>query len=129
MDNVNHPSHYLANSLVIEPIELTGRLDSCLGQACQYVIRAKDKGSYEEDLAKAVFFLKKELSLKGSNAYVFDADVETGDVIRVYKRFYKDGVFKSFLNALFPSENLYAEAVTKDSLFNAIQLLEGELCR
>ena len=34
-DVVNHPNHYIKNAIVLEPIELTGRLNSCIGQALQ----------------------------------------------------------------------------------------------
>lgn len=34
-DPVNHPSHYLKAAITVEPIELTARLDPCLGQALQ----------------------------------------------------------------------------------------------
>lgn len=62
-DSVNHPSHYIDASVMLEPIELTSRLDSCIGQAIQYVMRAPYKGTEEEDLKKAVFYLKKSKEL------------------------------------------------------------------
>lgn len=62
-DPVNHPSHYLKAAITIEPIELTSRLDSCLGQALQYVLRAPFKGNEKEDLQKAIFYLKREQDL------------------------------------------------------------------
>lgn len=34
-DPVNNPSHYLKAAITVEPIELTARLDPCLGQALQ----------------------------------------------------------------------------------------------
>lgn len=63
-DNVNHPSHYLKAAVTIEPIELTARLDSCLGQALQYVMRAPFKGNEIEDLKKAIFYLEKSQFVK-----------------------------------------------------------------
>lgn len=53
-DNVYHPNHYKVNSVKLEPIELTGRLPSLVGQAVNYVIRARYKGNFEEDIEKAI---------------------------------------------------------------------------
>ena len=58
MDNVTSPNHYRKHSLVIEPIELTGSMNAALGQALNYVLRHKDKGTPKEDLLKAIFYLK-----------------------------------------------------------------------
>lgn len=57
MDNVTSPNHYRKHSLVIEPIELTGSMNAALGQALNYVLRHKDKGTPKEDLLKAIFYL------------------------------------------------------------------------
>ena len=62
-DPVNHPSHYLKAAIAVEPIELTARLNACLGQAVNYIVRAPYKGNEREDLEKAVFYLKKYLEV------------------------------------------------------------------
>ena len=62
-DNVNNPSHYLQAAITVEPIELTARLDACLGQAVNYIVRAPYKGNQVEDLQKAIFYLRKYQSL------------------------------------------------------------------
>lgn len=63
-DNVNNPSHYLQAAITVEPIELTARLDACLGQAVNYIVRAPYKGNKVEDLQKAIFYLRKHQSLQ-----------------------------------------------------------------
>lgn len=55
-DPVKHPNHYVAMACVIEPIELTGTMNSALGQILQYVIRYKLKGDPKENLEKARFW-------------------------------------------------------------------------
>lgn len=72
-DNVNHPSHYLKAAVTIEPIELTSRMTSCIGQALQYIFRAPYKGDQIEDLKKAVFYLKKQLNVGGYDTVYTEA--------------------------------------------------------
>ena len=63
-DNVNRPAHYLKAAITIEPIDLTSRLDACLGQAVNYIVRAPYKDNQVEDLQKAIFYLCKYQSLQ-----------------------------------------------------------------
>lgn len=56
-DNVYHPNHYVLNSVKLEPVELTARLPSAIGQAINYVMRCRFKGTYKEDLEKAINYL------------------------------------------------------------------------
>ena len=58
-DPVNHPSHYIKAAVMVQPIELTARLNACLGQAVNYIVRAPYKNNEVEDLEKAIFYLKK----------------------------------------------------------------------
>ena len=58
-DPVNHPSHYIKAAVMVQPIELTARLNACLGQAVNYIVRAPYKNNEREDLEKAIFYLKK----------------------------------------------------------------------
>lgn len=62
-DPVNHPGHYLAAAITVEPIELTARLDACIGQAVNYIVRAPYKDNSIEDLQKAIFYLRKHQGL------------------------------------------------------------------
>lgn len=60
-DIVNHPVHYVSQSIVIEPIDLYEKLPFCLGNALKYVFRAghKDGSSELEDLKKALWYLER----------------------------------------------------------------------
>jgi hypothetical protein len=58
-DPVNHPEHY--TQYEHEVIELTERLDFCLGNAVKYILRAPFKGKEVEDLHKALWYLRRSL--------------------------------------------------------------------
>ena len=62
-DVVNHPSHYESQRIVLEPIDLCECYDFCIGNALKYVIRAgkKDGNSFEQDLAKARWYLNRAM--------------------------------------------------------------------
>jgi hypothetical protein len=57
-DVVNHPKHYTSHG--VECIEFTEHMNFCLGNAFKYVFRAKDKGKEEEDLRKALWYIKRQ---------------------------------------------------------------------
>lgn len=61
---VDHPAHYTQGKH--EVIELTERLDFCLGNAAKYILRAPYKGSELRDLKKARWYLTR----CGGNPYV-----------------------------------------------------------
>lgn len=134
-DVINHPNHYVKNAIVLEPIELTGRLNSCIGQALQYVIRRKDKGSELEDLQKAVFWLNwyKEnvaesvAALDDSEVCVADSECDLNEVQRVigaFAFFSKDTFTRLFIMALFSELDAH---VTIASINRAIACLEDEI--
>lgn len=60
-DPVNHPAHYVADGLeaiqVIEAFQLNYRL----GNVVKYVLRADLKGNRQQDLEKALWYLKREV--------------------------------------------------------------------
>lgn len=65
-DMVNHPPHYTNGSIeCIDAIEAAlgseGFIEYCRGQAIKYVWRAPHKGNMNEDLAKAVWYLKRAM--------------------------------------------------------------------
>jgi hypothetical protein len=60
-DPVNHPSHYTSHSSGIEVIEITEHLSFCLGNAVKYILRRKLKNSEAQDLAKASWYLAREV--------------------------------------------------------------------
>ena len=61
LDQVNHPKHYTFSAIeVIDAIEAWG-LDYHLGNAIKYIVRAKHKGKFEEDIRKAIWYLKRRI--------------------------------------------------------------------
>jgi hypothetical protein len=58
-----YSSHY--KGLVPEPIDVIERwgLNFNLGNALKYIARAEHKGQKHEDLAKAIWYLKRELAM------------------------------------------------------------------
>ena len=59
---VNHPQHYQGKGIeaidVIEAFEL----NFALGNAIKYILRADKKANKKQDLEKALWYLKHELS-------------------------------------------------------------------
>lgn len=61
-DPVNEPSHYKVGGIeTIDFIEAKG-LNYNLGNAIKYITRADHKGSKEQDLAKAIWYLRREIT-------------------------------------------------------------------
>tara|TARA_B100000214_G_C23772262_1_gene537313 strand:+ start:339 stop:554 length:216 start_codon:yes stop_codon:yes gene_type:complete len=58
-EKINHPNHYNSGSLeVIEVIDDAGLGEGfCLGNALKYILRARHKENYVEDLEKAKWYL------------------------------------------------------------------------
>lgn len=67
-DNVNHPQHYEKHKIVLEPIDVIGSAEFCIGNVIKYVVRARDKGNFLEDLKKARFYHDKSLEFWSSQA-------------------------------------------------------------
>ena len=57
-ETVYHPPHY--TQYPIEVIEITERLNFCLGNVVKYVLRCDMKGGLE-DLKKAKWYLEREI--------------------------------------------------------------------
>lgn len=58
-DRVNHPPHYTQHP--IECIDVSENLNFNLGNALKYVWRHTEKGNSKEDLAKAEWYLRREV--------------------------------------------------------------------
>lgn len=56
-DPVNHPDHYTRYRR--EVIELTERLDFCVGNAVKYILRAPFKGNFVQDMEKALWYIER----------------------------------------------------------------------
>ena len=61
-DMVNSPSHYQGNNFEVIDIINDYSLNFELGNAIKYILRADKKGNKKQDLMKAVWYLKHELS-------------------------------------------------------------------
>jgi len=77
-DPVNHPSHYLAHRSGIECIQITEHLNFCLGNAVKYIWRADEKGDAINDLAKAAWYIDREITRRKALA-----DMENARLIGV----------------------------------------------
>lgn len=61
-DPVNHPAHYKYGGIeTIDFIEAK-KLNYNMGNAVKYITRADHKGNRKQDLEKAIWYLKRELS-------------------------------------------------------------------
>ena len=104
-DNVYHPNHYVLNSVKLEPVELTARLPSAIGQAINYVMRCRFKGTRDEDIEKAINYLRIQLNMKdmfkqvGDERilYHFNADTNKVRVAVVW-------AFRNYYKAPYPDE-------------------------
>ena len=62
-ESINHPQHYGGKNNDFEPIKIIEHygLNFCLGNAIKYILRAGLKGNKNEDLEKAIWYLKREI--------------------------------------------------------------------
>lgn len=64
VDLVNDPPHYKTGGIeTIDYIEAK-ELDFHLGNAVKYISRAEHKGTYEQDLQKAIWYLNRAIEAK-----------------------------------------------------------------
>jgi len=63
-DNVNHPAHYKVGGIETIDFVEAKSLGYNLGNVIKYVSRADHKGSRDEDLQKALWYLNRELGRK-----------------------------------------------------------------
>jgi hypothetical protein len=61
-DSINNPKHYTAHPSGIECIQVTEHMGFCLGNAMKYIWRADLKHDAIEDLEKAIWYLRREIS-------------------------------------------------------------------
>jgi hypothetical protein len=60
-DRVNHPRHYNTNPSGVEAITVVEHMSFNLGNAVKYLWRAGEKGAFEEDLRKAIWYIEREI--------------------------------------------------------------------
>ena len=61
-DPVNHPAHYTSHPSGVEGIQVTEHMGFNLGNAVKYIWRADLKGSSEQDLQKAIWYIEREIA-------------------------------------------------------------------
>lgn len=64
-DPVNKPAHYTRHPSGVECIEVTRHLSFNRGNAFKYLFRHRDKGHPEQDLQKALWYIRDEIKHKG----------------------------------------------------------------
>lgn len=60
-NQVDHPEHYQANGIEAIDVIEGFNLNFNLGNVIKYIFRADKKGNKKQDLAKAVWYLNREL--------------------------------------------------------------------
>jgi hypothetical protein len=65
-DMVNAPPHYRKHPSGVECIQITEHMNFCCGNAVKYIWRADLKNDDIEDLEKAIYYLKREVSRRKS---------------------------------------------------------------
>lgn len=60
-DTVNHPRHYCSHPADIECITIVEHFNFNIGNAMKYLWREGLKGSSEEDLKKAIWYIEREI--------------------------------------------------------------------
>jgi hypothetical protein len=60
-ETVNHPDHYTSHPSGVECITVVEHMGFNLGNAIKYVWRADSKGNALEDLAKAKWYIEREI--------------------------------------------------------------------
>ena len=69
-NNINHPAHYNTHASKLEAILLCEHMNFCLGNAFKYLFRCGQKGKATEDLEKALWYLKREKSLRSDSFWL-----------------------------------------------------------
>ena len=121
---VKHPEHYEKAAVRVEkayePIELCEQYAFCMGNALKYLLRAKHKGNYVEDLAKAQWYLQREF---------VEVDNSHEKTIELYKFF----VSKDMINAFRQSNPFIKDLIDDqgtyscDSIRKVVDELETEI--
>jgi len=60
-NQVDHPEHYQANGIEAIDVIEGFNLNFNLGNVIKYILRADKKGNKKQDLAKAVWYLNREI--------------------------------------------------------------------
>lgn len=71
--SIDNPDYYRNNQSKIECIEITRYLSFCRGNAIKYLWRCGQKDTTDNELKKAIWYLKDEL--KNNNTVLYEMDV------------------------------------------------------
>ena len=61
MEKINHPEHYNKGKIEVIDIIETWNLDFSMGSAIKYILRSPYKGTFEDDIKKAIWFLNRKI--------------------------------------------------------------------
>lgn len=61
-DRIDHPPHYTAHPSGVECIQVTEHMGFNLGNAVKYIWRCDLKADAIEDLEKALWYIRREIS-------------------------------------------------------------------
>jgi len=75
-DNINHPKHYTWGK--VEAIDFIENMDFCSGCAIKYIVRHRHKGTPEEDLKKAKWYIDRLImqEVSRSEKVVIEKDID-----------------------------------------------------
>lgn len=102
---VNSPDHYVKNTCGFEPIEATEHMSLSLGSAFAYIFRAKQKGTYVQDMRKAQWYLQRE----AARVEMFEVHYREQDRLGV-------NVLEDILHEATFDENDYEQTICKSLL-------------
>jgi hypothetical protein len=63
-EKVNHPKHYNSNPSGVECITVVEHMNFNIGNAIRYLWRSGFKKCYDDDLNKAIWYIKREQRLR-----------------------------------------------------------------
>ncbi len=66
-DPVSNPKHYTSHPSGVECIQITEHCSFNIGNAIKYLWRADLKGSSNQDLEKAIWYIQRELSKRAKD--------------------------------------------------------------
>lgn len=120
---VNHPSHYTKEripvTIYLEPIDLCELYGFNVGNAMKYLLRAKNKGNYVQDLMKAQWYLLREKELLVKHGFA-DVNNNPSYMAPVYSIFESYRNHNHFIKTLIDNTGDY----TTKSLIETADLIE-----
>ena len=94
VDMVNNPPHYNNHPSGIEAITIIEYMPYNIGAAMKYLWRCDQKGSPDEDLMKAMWYIERELAKRAKDRVKANFREEARDNVMLAIRSVKKGVSK-----------------------------------